>query len=546
MIGPKRTLAWQELDTLAAEVRSQHLRDLFDSDPGRFPRMSAQLDDLLLDYSKNRVTDAVMSALFSLARHQDVESWRDRMLAGERINLTENRAVLHVALRNRSNEPMLCDGQDVMPSVNKELARIRGFVEPVRAGNICGSTDRPFTDVVNIGIGGSDLGPMMVTEALRPYADPMLRVHFVSNVDGAHLADTLDRLAPETTLFIVASKTFTTQETMTNARSARAWLIRALGEAAVGQHFTAVSTDLAATAAFGIPAERVFGFWNWVGGRYSLWSAIGLPIALGIGMGRFEDLLSGAHVMDQHFAETPMERNLPVILALLGIWNRNFLGATSHAILPYEQHLHRLPAYLQQADMESNGKRVKRDGEPVDCETAPLIWGEPGTNGQHAFFQMLHQGTDIIPADFLVGAETLTPLGDHHDKLLANCLAQSEALMRGRTLDEAQALLTAAGMDDAAAAKLAPHKVFEGNRPSNTLVYQRLDPETLGKLIALYEHKIFVQGIVWGIDSFDQWGVELGKELAGRILPELGGAPGTGHDSSTEGLIKHIRGMRLG
>ncbi len=545
MIGPKRTLAWQELITLAAEVRSQHLRDLFDSDPGRFPRMSAQLDDLLLDYSKNRVTDAVMSALFSLARHQDVESWRDRMFAGEKINLTENRAVLHVALRNRSNEPMLCNGEDVMPAVNEELARIRAFAEPVRAGDIRGSTDRPFTDVVNIGIGGSDLGPVMVTEALRPYADPRLRVHFVSNVDGAHLADTLDRLAPETTLFIVASKTFTTQETMTNARSARAWLIRALGESAVGQHFAAVSTDLAATAAFGIPAARVFGFWNWVGGRYSLWSAIGLPIALAIGMRRFEDLLNGAHVMDQHFAETPMERNLPVILALLGIWNRNFLGATSHAILPYEQHLHRLPAYLQQADMESNGKRVKRDGESVDCETAPLIWGEPGTNGQHAFFQMLHQGTDIIPADFLVGAETLTPLGDHHDKLLANCLAQSEALMRGRTLEEARSELVAAGMDATAAAKLAPHKVFEGNRPSNTLVYQRLDPETLGKLIALYEHKIFVQGIVWGIDSFDQWGVELGKELANRILPELGGAPGAGHDSSTEGLIKHIQSTRL-
>ena len=514
--------------------------------PTAFARFSLRLDDLLLDYSKNRITDETLRLLLDLARQADVAGWRDRMFAGDRINTTEQRAVLHTALRNRSNRPVAVDGKDVMPAVNAVLAQMRDFSGRVRDGAWRGHAGQTITDVVNLGIGGSDLGPLMVCEALRPYQRSDLRPHFVSNVDGAHLVHTLEGLDPGRTLFVVASKTFTTQETMTNAASARAWLVERLGdERAVGRHFVAVSTNAQAVAAFGIDPANMFVFWDWVGGRYSLWSAIGLPIALAVGFERFEELLAGGHAMDEHFRSAPLERNLPVILALLGVWYRNFLGAESHAVLPYDQHLHRLPAYLQQADMESNGKSVQRDGIPVDYATGPIIWGEPGTNGQHAFYQLVHQGTALIPADFLAAAESLTPLGDHHDKLLANFFAQPEALAFGKTALQAQAELEREGLTGAALAALLPHKVFPGNRPSNAILYRRLDPATLGRLIALYEHKIFIQGVLWNINSFDQWGVELGKQLAKAILPELADAtPIASHDSSTNGLINHLKALR--
>ena len=487
-----------------------------------------------------------MGLLFDLARAARLEDWRARMFAGDRINVTENRAVLHVALRNRSNRPIVVDGRDVMADVNAVLAKMREFSEQVRSGAWRGYTGAAVTDVVNIGIGGSDLGPCMVCEALKPYQRPDLRPHFVSNVDGAQLHDTLAPLEPAHTLFVVASKTFTTQETMTNAASARAWLVERLGdEAAVAKHFVAVSTNAQAVATFGIRTENMFEFWDWVGGRYSLWSAIGLPIALAVGFARFEELLAGAHAMDEHFRTTPLERNMPVIMALLGIWYRDFLGACSHAVLPYSQHLHRLPAYLQQADMESNGKSVRRDGARVDYATGPIVWGEPGTNGQHAFYQLLHQGTELVPADFLAAAESLTPLGDHHDKLLANFFAQTEALAFGKTADQVRAELESEGLSGAALEALVPHKVFEGNRPTNSILFRRLDPATLGKLIALYEHKIFTQGVLWNINSFDQWGVELGKQLAKVILPQLADPdPVASHDSSTNGLINHMKALR--
>jgi glucose-6-phosphate isomerase len=487
-----------------------------------------------------------MRLLLALARQTDVEGWRDRMFAGARINVTEDRAVLHVALRNRSNRPIMVDGEDVMPAVNGVLDQMRAFSEQVRGGAWRGHRGDAITDVVNIGIGGSDLGPLMVCEALKPYHRPDLRPHFVSNVDAAHLVHTLAKLEPARTLFIVASKTFTTQETMTNAGSARAWLVEHLGsEAAVARHFVAVSTNAEAVRAFGIDPANMFGFWDWVGGRYSLWSAIGLPIALAVGMARFEELLAGAHAMDEHFRTTPLERNLPVLLGVLGVWYRDFLGAASHAVLPYDQHLHRFPAYLQQGDMESNGKSVRRDGLPVDYPTGPIIWGEPGTNGQHAFYQLIHQGTELIPADFIAAAESQTPLGDHHEKLLANFFAQTEALMRGKTADEARAELAAEGLTGAALEALLPHKVFEGNRPTNSILYRKLTPTTLGRLIALYEHKIFTQGVIWNINSFDQWGVELGKQLAKAILPELTTPdPVTSHDASTNGLINHLKELR--
>jgi glucose-6-phosphate isomerase len=539
--------AWQALEAHAATLRDVHLRELFARDPERFAKLSLRLDDLLLDCSKHRVTDDTLRLLLDLARQAEVEAWRDRMLGGEKINTTENRAVLHTALRNRSGRPVLVDGADVMPGVVAVLEKMRAFTGQVRDGAWRGATGHAITDIVNLGIGGSDLGPLMVCEALKPYQRADLRPHFVSNVDGAHLAHTLARLDPARTLFIVASKTFTTQETMTNAGSARAWLTRALGEDAVARHFVAVSTNEAAVRGFGIDPANMFEFWDWVGGRYSLWSAIGLPIALAVGFERFEELLGGAHAMDEHFRTAPLERNLPVVQALLGVWYRDFLGASTLAILPYDQHLSRFPAYFQQGDMESNGKGVRRDGTRVDYATGPVIWGEPGTNGQHAFYQLIHQGTELVPCDFLAAAESQTPMGDHHEKLLANFFAQTEALAFGKSAAEARAELEGQGLAGEALEALLPHKVFPGNRPSTSILYRRLDPHRLGSLIALYEHKIFVQGVIWGINSFDQWGVELGKQLASKILPELAGeAPVASHDGSTNGLINHFKALRRG
>ncbi len=539
--------AWQALNKHAESVRGLHLRDLFAHDPKRFERFNLRHDDLLLDYSKNRVTEETMRLLADLARAADVEAWRAKMFAGEKINFTEGRAVFHVALRNRSSRPAIVDGEDVMPAVAAVLEKMRRFSQQVRDGTWRGASGQRITDVVNIGIGGSDLGPLMVCEALKPYQRSDLRAHFVSNVDAAHLVNTIARLDPARTLFVVASKTFTTQETMTNAQSARSWLTTSLGEAGVAKHFVAVSTNAPEVARFGIHTQNMFEFWDWVGGRYSLWSAIGLPIALTVGFERFVELLEGAHAMDEHFRTAPLESNLPVTLALLGIWYRNFLEVPTAALLPYDQHLHRFPAYLQQADMESNGKFVRRDGSRVDYATGPVVWGEPGTNGQHAFFQLIHQGTDIVPSDFIAAAESHYPLGDHHEKLLANFLAQTEALAFGKTADEARAELEKSGVTGDALEALLPHKVFEGNRPTTSILYRKLTPHTLGALIALYEHKIFVQGAIWGINSFDQWGVELGKQLASRILPELAGDETVAtHDSSTNGLIAHFKHLRKG
>ncbi|HEX6143665.1 MAG TPA: glucose-6-phosphate isomerase [Geminicoccaceae bacterium] len=552
---------WRALKEHAGEIRKRHLRDLFERSPERFARLSFTDDDLLVDLSKHRITRKTLGLLLDLARAADVEGWRERMFAGERINTTEDRAVLHIALRNRANRPIEVDGEDVMPAVNGVLGQMRDFSEKVRNGEWRGHTGEAITDVVNIGIGGSDLGPLMVAEALKPFQRRGPRVaeggapgqngltpHFVSNVDGAHLVHTLEGLDPARTLFVVASKTFTTQETMTNAASARAWLVERLGDdAAVPRHFVAVSTNAAEVQGFGIDPANMFVFWDWVGGRYSLWSAIGLPIALVVGMDRFEELLAGAHAMDEHFRTAPLEANLPVLLGMVGVWYRNFLGASTQAILPYDQHLARFPAYFQQGDMESNGKGVTRDGTRVGHATGPIIWGEPGTNGQHAFYQLIHQGTELIPVDFLAAAESLTPLGDHHDKLLANVFAQAEALAFGKTEAEARAELEREGLAGGALEALLPHKVFPGNRPSTTILYRKLDPFTLGRLIALYEHKIFTQGIVWNINSFDQWGVELGKQLAKVILPELEGPePVTTHDASTNGLINHFKRLRAG
>jgi len=544
--------AWRSLAAHAEQTADVHLRDLFANDPRRFERMSLTFEspepgDLLFDYSKNRVTDETLRLLFDLAEQSGVRHWTEQMWLGAKLNGTEGRAVLHVALRNRSGRPMLDDGEDVMPGVLRVLAHMREFSDAVRSGAWRGHTGKAITDIVNIGIGGSDLGPVMVTEALRPYWKDGLDAHFVSNIDGTHLAETLKRVDPETTLFCVASKTFTTQETMTNARSARTWLLEHLGdEAAVSKHFVALSTNAKGVAEFGIDPKNMFEFWDWVGGRYSLWSAIGLSIALVIGMDHFEELLAGAHEMDEHFRGTAFEKNIPVILALLGIWNHGFLGAETHAILPYDQSLHRFAAYFQQADMESNGKGVTRDGERIeDYATGPVIWGEPGTNGQHAFYQLIHQGTRLVPCDFLAPVHTQNPLGDHHAILLANYFAQPEALMKGKTEAEVRAELTAAGKRGEELERLVPHKVFAGNRPTNSFLFDRLTPRTLGRLIAMYEHKIFVQGIIWDIFSYDQWGVELGKQLARAILPELEGAGAVEtHDASTNGLINHFKARR--
>ena len=541
-----QSAAWQALQSHYKTMRQIRMRDLFADDPQRFVKFSLTCNDLLLDYSKNIITDETMALLMGLARQARLDEWRDRMFSGEKINVTEGRAVLHVALRNRSNRPIYADGADVMPKVNAVLEQMRRFSAQVRGGDCRGYTGKRFTDVVNIGIGGSDLGPVMATEALKPYGAGGLRPHFVSNIDGTHIAETLKRVDPETTLFVIASKTFTTQETVVNARTARAWFLeQARDQAAVAKHFVALSTNAKEVAAFGIDTKNMFEFWDWVGGRYSLWSAIGLPIVLAIGMDNFEAMLAGAHDMDNHFHSAPFEENLPVIMGLLGIWYNNFFGAQTHAILPYDQYMHRFPAYFQQGDMESNGKRVSRDGEVVDYSTGPVIWGEPGTNGQHAFYQLIHQGTKFIPCDFLAPIESHNPLGEHHRILLSNFFAQTEALMRGKTAEEVRAELAAAGMGSEELDRLLPHKVFPGNRPTNSLLFQKLTPHTLGALIALYEHKIFVQGILWNINSFDQWGVELGKQLAKVIQPELSDEHAVrSHDSSTNGLINYYKARR--
>jgi glucose-6-phosphate isomerase len=546
MTLPLHSSAAASLRAHQKEMASRHMRDLFAEDKQRFERFSLRpAPDFLLDYSKNRITAETMRLLFALAEEARLADWRERMFRGERINTTENRAVLHVALRNRANRPIEVDGRDVMPDVNRVLAQMRRFSEAVRAGAWTGATGQRLADIVNIGIGGSDLGPAMVTEALTPYVDPALRLHFVSNVDGTHIAEALRRCRPETTLFIIASKTFTTQETIANARTAREWLVGRLGEAAIPKHFVALSTNEKAVAAFGIDTANMFAFWDWVGGRYSLWSAIGLSIALAVGMDNFEALLEGAFEMDEHFRTAPLEANAPVILGLLGVWYADFFDAAAHAVLPYDQYLARFPAYLQQGDMESNGKRVTRGGAAVDYATGPVIFGEPGTNGQHAFYQLIHQGTHLIPCDFIAAAQSHNDIGAHHKLLLANFFAQPEALMKGKTEAEVRAELARAGLSGAALEALVPHRVFPGNRPTNAILYRRLDPKTLGRLIALYEHKIFVQGVVWDVNSYDQWGVELGKQLASAILPELdAAAPVASHDASTNGLINAYKELR--
>jgi glucose-6-phosphate isomerase len=542
--------AWKALQNHHRSAASLKMKDLFAGDPGRAAKFSLEACGLYLDYSKNLITEETLSLLRALAKEAAIDQAKEDLFAGKKINTTENRAVLHTALRNLGNAPVLVDGQDVMPKVRAVLDKMRDFSEQIRTGAWKGFSGKPIKHVVNIGIGGSDLGPVMVTEALKPYSrdasgKEVVRAHFVSNVDATHLAEILREVELDQTLFIVASKTFTTQETMTNAMSARAALLMACGGdmSAVAKHFVALSTNLKDVAAFGIDPKNAFEFWDWVGGRYSCWSAIGLSIALSVGFGHFKDFLSGGYDMDRHFRETPAERNLPVTLALLGVWYGDFFGAQTHAILPYDQYLHRLPAYLQQADMESNGKSVRKDGERVDYQTGPIIWGEPGTNGQHSFYQLIHQGTKVIPADFIAPAQSHNPIGDHHRILLSNFFAQTEALMVGKTFDEALAELKTGGMPDADAKRVAPHKVFEGNKPTNSILFQKLTPHLLGSLVALYEHKIFVQGIIWGINSYDQMGVELGKQLAKKILPELEAGEKDAnvalkHDGSTNTLIR--------
>jgi len=522
-----------------------HMRDLFAQDAQRFNTFSLSFNDILLDYSKNRITQETMDLLLKAADESGLRERIDAMFSGEKINITEDRAVLHIALRNRSNNPIVVDGEDVMPAVNAVLAKMRGFTEAVRNGVWKGHTGKAITDVVNIGIGGSDLGPVMVTEALKPYGHQHLAVHFVSNVDGTHIVEAIKLLDPETTLFIVASKTFTTQETLTNAHTARDWLLASLkDDAAVAKHFVALSTNAKAVATFGIDTDNMFEFWDWVGGRYSLWGAIGLSIALYIGMDNYEALLQGAHDMDEHFRTAEFDENLPVVLAVLGVWYVNFFDAQTHAILPYDQYMHRFSAYFQQGDMESNGKSVCRDGSPVPYSTGPVIWGEPGTNGQHAFYQLIHQGARVIPADFIAAAQSHNPVGEHHDILLANYFAQTEALMLGKTPDEVRAELVMSGVDAEKIDALVPHKTFTGNRPTNSILYKKLTPATLGALIALYEHKIFVQGVMWDINSYDQWGVELGKQLAKAILPELQASGDVNsHDVSTNGLINYCKSL---
>ena len=522
------------------------MKDLFAADPDRFKKFSFRFKDILVDCSKNRITEETLSLLIGLADETGVKKAIESMFNGDNINATENRAVLHIALRNRANTPIIVDGEDVMPEVNAVLQKIKIFSGQIFTGEWKGYTGKKITDIVNIGIGGSDLGPVMVTEALRPYAREGLSVHFVSNIDGTHITETLKGLNPETTLFMVASKTFTTQETMTNAYSARDWFLdHAQKQAHVARHFVAISTNAEAVAAFGIDNDNMFIFWDWVGGRYSLWSAIGLSIACYIGFDNFSDLLQGAHAMDQHFRSEPFEKNIPLLLALIGIWYTNFFNAQSEAVLPYDQYMHRFPAYFQQGNMESNGKSVDRGGNKLTYQSGPIIWGEPGTNGQHSFYQLIHQGTKFIPADFLASAVSQNPTGEHHKILLSNFFAQTEALMNGKTAEEVVRELKQEGKSAEEITKLAPYKIFEGNKPTNSILFRKLTPQTLGSLIALYEHKIFVQGVIWNIFSFDQWGVELGKQLAQNIQPELSGdQPVHTHDGSTNGLINALKEMR--
>ena len=545
-INPTQTAAWQALQKHFDEMKDVTIADLFAKDGDRFSKFSATFDDqMLVDYSKNRITEETLAKLQDLAKECDLAGAIKSMFSGEKINRTENRAVLHVALRNRSNTPILVDGKDVMPEVNAVLEKMKTFSEAIISGEWKGYTGKVITDVVNIGIGGSDLGPYMVTEALRPYKNH-LNMHFVSNVDGTHIAEVLKKVNPETTLFLVASKTFTTQETMTNAHSARDWFLKAAGdEKHVAKHFAALSTNAKAVGEFGIDTANMFEFWDWVGGRYSLWSAIGLSIVLSIGFDNFVELLSGAHAMDKHFSTTPAEKNLPVLLALIGIWYNNFFGAETEAILPYDQYMHRFAAYFQQGNMESNGKYVDRNGNVVDYQTGPIIWGEPGTNGQHAFYQLIHQGTKMVPCDFIAPAITHNPLSDHHQKLLSNFFAQTEALAFGKSREVVEQEYRDQGKDPATLDYVVPFKVFEGNRPTNSILLREITPFSLGALLALYEHKIFTQGVILNIFTFDQWGVELGKQLANRILPELKDDKEiSSHDSSTNGLINRYKAWR--
>ncbi|MEK9497753.1 glucose-6-phosphate isomerase [Photorhabdus sp. P32] len=545
-INPSQTSAWKALERHFAQIKDIHIRELFEQEPNRFAKFSATFDDqILVDFSKNRITTETLEKLQALAKETDVAGAIRSMFSGEKINCTENRAVLHIALRNRSNAPIRVDGEDVMPQVNAVLAKMKDFSERVINGEWKGYTGKVMTDVVNIGIGGSDLGPYMVTEALKPYKNH-LNMHFVSNVDGTHIAETLKALNPETTLFLIASKTFTTQETMTNAHSARDWFLESAGdEGHIAKHFAALSTNEQEVKQFGIDTQNMFEFWDWVGGRYSLWSAIGLSIALSVGFENFEQLLSGAHAMDQHVANTPFEQNIPVLLALIGIWYNNFFGAETEAILPYDQYMHRFAAYFQQGNMESNGKYIDRNGHPVDYQTGPIIWGEPGTNGQHAFYQLIHQGTKLIPCDFIAPAISHNPLSDHHNKLLSNFFAQTEALAFGKSREQVDAEFIVSGKTAVEVEHVAPFKVFEGNRPTNSILLREITPFSLGALIAMYEHKIFVQGAILNIFTFDQWGVELGKQLANRILPELKGDNRVvSHDSSTNGLINRFKAWR--
>lgn len=539
------TKTYQYLSDHLVEITETHLRDLFAEDAGRYEKFSIKLDDIIVDYSKNRITDKTMALLVQLARECNLKDAIDAMFRGEFINKTENRAVLHTALRNIWNEPVKVDGEDIMPAINAVLNKMEAFSDSVISGQWQGYTGRAITDVVNIGIGGSDLGPVMVTEALKAYKTH-LNLHFVSNVDGTHIAEVLKKVKAETTLFLIASKTFTTQETMANAHTARNWfLMEGAADSDVAKHFVALSTNERAVAEFGIDTNNMFEFWDWVGGRYSLWSAIGTSISLGIGFANFKALLSGAHAMDRHFREADFHENIPVILALLGIWYNNFFEAESHAILPYDQYMHRFAAYFQQGDMESNGKCVDRQGNKVNYQTGPVIWGEPGTNGQHAFYQLIHQGTKLIPADFIAPAQSHNPIGVHHQLLLSNFFAQTEALMNGKTYEEVYAELKASGKSDIEIEELAAFKIFEGNRPTNSILVKKVSPEVLGALIAMYEHKIFVQGVIWNIFSFDQWGVELGKQLASKILPELQTKEKiSSHDSSTNGLINQYKAWR--
>lgn len=545
-INPTTTKAWKELEAYFSTFKGTEIKDLFKEDEQRFSRYTLKFEDILLDYSKNIIDDKVLELLLQLAEECGLKPAIEREFSGEKINRTEDRAVLHVALRNRSNTPILVDGKDVMPEVNEVLDQMKAFSDRIISGEWKGYSGKSITDIVNIGIGGSDLGPLMVTEALKPYKKENVNLHFVSNVDGTHIAETLKKVNPETTLFIIASKTFTTQETMTNANSAKSWFLEAAkNDMAVAKHFVALSTNAKAVSAFGIDTKNMFRFWNWVGGRYSLWSAIGLSIACAIGFDNYIALLEGAHAMDQHFSKTAFNENIPVVLALIGLWYNNFYGAETEAILPYDQYMHRFSAYFQQGNMESNGKYVDRNGDKVSYQTGPIIWGEPGTNGQHAFYQLIHQGTKLIPCDFMAPAVSHNPLSDHHPKLLANFFAQTEALMVGKTPEQVEDELKKAGKSSEEIAALLPFKVFEGNKPTNSVLFKSLTPRTLGSLIAMYEHKIFVQGIIWNIYSFDQWGVELGKQLANQILPELkGNEEVTAHDGSTNGLINAYKAMR--